>query len=53
MKHLGIKSIIVYSNDDPELTLTNFTAKSKLCKIGFYMGKCDIDGFFGNYCRFL
>ena len=26
-------------------------ARSKFCKIGFYMGKCDNDGFFGNYCK--
>ena len=29
MKHPGIKSIIVYSKDDPELTLTYFMARSK------------------------
>ena len=22
----------------------------KFCNLGFYMGKCDNDGFFGNYC---
>ena len=27
MKHWGIKTIIVYSNGDPELTLTYFTAR--------------------------
>ena len=52
MKHLGIKSIVVYSDGDPELILTYFTARSKFCKIGFYMGKYDKDEFFGNYCRF-
>ena len=24
--------------------------KVKVCKLGFYMGKCDNDGLFGNYC---
>ena len=24
--------------------------KVKFCILGFYMGKCDNDGFFGNYC---
>ena len=28
MNHLGIKSFIVYSNGDPELTLAYFTARS-------------------------
>ena len=28
MKHQGIGSIIAYSNDDPELTLTYFMARS-------------------------
>ena len=32
-KHRGIKSIIIYSNDDPQLTLTYFTARSKF--VGF------------------
>ena len=29
MKHRGIKFIIVYRNDDPQLTLTYFIARSK------------------------
>ena len=48
MKHRGIKSNIVCSNGDPELTLTYFTARSN-----FVSGKCDNDGFFGNYCKLL
>ena len=31
------------------LILTYFTARSKIAT-GFYMGKCDNDRFFGNYC---
>ena len=50
MMHWGIKSIIVYSNDDPELTLT-YLQQGRNCNLGFYIGKCDNDGFFENYCR--
>ena len=47
--HLGLRPIIVCSNYEPVLTLTYFMARSNF-RIGFYMGKCDNDGFFGNYC---
>ena len=30
MQHLGLRSIIVCSNDDPGFTLTYFTARSKV-----------------------
>ena len=30
MKHLGLQPVIVCSNDDPEVTLTYFTARSNL-----------------------
>ena len=26
-----------------------FNSKVKICNLGFYLGKCDNDGFFGNY----
>ena len=35
------------------ITLANldiFYSMVKFCKLGFYMGKSDNDGFFGNYC---
>ena len=41
MKHQRPKLFIFCSNYDPEV---------KFCNLGFYMGKCDNDGFFGNYC---
>ena len=43
MKHQVIKSIIIYSNGDPELTLTYSTARSNFV-IYTFMGKCDNDG---------
>ena len=35
MKHRGIKPIIVYSNDDPDLTLTYFRARSNFVTKAF------------------
>ena len=31
-------------------TLDIFYSKVKFCNFGFYMGKCDNDGYFRNYC---
>ena len=39
MKHMGLQPIIVCSNDDPGLTLTNFTARSNLVTLAFYRKK--------------
>ena len=47
------KSLIFCSHYDPGLTLTFFYGKVKFCNLGFYMGKYDNDGFFGEkiaYC---
>ena len=37
----------MYANYDPGLTLTYFTARSNFAT-GFYIEKCDSDGFLGN-----
>ena len=34
----------------PLIDLDLFYGKVKFCNLGFYMGKCDNDRFFGNYC---
>ena len=49
MYHQGLQPIIVCSNDDPGVTFTYFTARSKLVT-GFSMGKSENSGFFSNYC---
>ena len=49
MKYQRPKPFITYANYDPGLTLTYFMATSIL-QLRLYMGKCDIDGFFGIYC---
>ena len=46
MKYQRPKPLIICTNYDPGLTLTYFTARSNL-QLRLYMGKCDIDGFFG------
>ena len=43
------KPFIICANYDTGLTLTYFTVTSNL-QIRLYMGKCDIDGFFGIHC---
>ena len=50
MKYQKPKPFIICANYDPELTLIYmyFTARSNL-QLRLYMGKCDIDGFFGIY----
>ena len=50
IKHQRPNPLIMCANYDPGLTLTYFTASSDFCNLGFYIGKCDNDGFFGNYC---
>ena len=49
VKHLRFGPIIFCSNDNSGLPSTYFMARSKYCKLGFYIEKCD-NGFFGNYC---
>ena len=34
----------------PRVDLDLFYGKVKFCNIGFYIEKCNSDGFFGNYC---
>ena len=36
----------------PWVDLDLFFGKVKFCNLGFYIKKCDSDGFFGNYCNF-
>ena len=50
MKYQRPKPFIICANYDPGLTLTYFTA-GQICILTFYMGKCEIDGFFGIYCN--
>ena len=50
MLHRGLQPIIVCSNDDPRMTLAYFTARLIFENIGFYMGKGENNGYFGNYC---
>ena len=38
MLHLGLRVIILCSNDDPRLTLTNFTAISNVVFLEFIRG---------------
>ena len=45
----GLLPIIVYINDDPGVTLTYFTARSKFENLGFSIGKGENSGFFRNY----
>ena len=42
MLHRGIQPIIVYSNDDPRVTLTYFTAMSNLVSLAFLWKKVKI-----------
>ena len=39
IQHQGLKLYTVYTNDDPGLTLTYFTAKSNGSPIRYIMGK--------------
>ena len=39
MKHRGLQHIIVYSNDDPGVTLTYFMARSNLVILAFLWEK--------------
>ena len=45
MVALGLQPIIVYSNDDPRVTLTYFTAWSNLVILAFLWGKSENSGF--------
>ena len=42
--------IIVCSNDDSGVTLTNFTSRSNLVTLAFSIRKSENSGFFRNYC---
>ena len=54
MYYWGLQPIIDYSNDDPGLTLTYFTARSNFeTLLGFSIGKIENSGFFRNYCSLL
>ena len=46
MKHRGLQPIIVYSNDDPRVTLTYFTARTNLVVWAFLWEKSENSGFF-------
>ena len=37
----------------PWVDLDLFFGNVKFSNLGFYIEKCDIDGFFGNYCSLL
>ena len=50
MKHQGLQPILVYSNDDPRVTLAYFTARSNLVILALLLEKSDNSGFFRNYC---
>ena len=49
LKYQRPEPFIICANYDPGLTLTYFTARPNL-QLRLYVGKCDIDGFFGIYC---
>ena len=46
MDHRGLQPIIVYSNDDPQVTFDLFYGKVKFGYLGFSMGKSENCGFF-------
>ena len=46
MKHQRFNLITFCSNDNLVLILTYFTARSNFATTGFYMEKCDNDGYF-------
>ena len=50
MWHQGLKPIIVYTNDDPGLTLTLIYGTVKFGYLGYSIGKSENSGFFRNYC---
>ena len=50
MKNQRPNSFIICANYYLWVDLDLFYGKVKFCNLGFYMGKCDNDGFFGNYC---
>ena len=49
MQHRVLEYYQIFSNDDPGLTLTYFTAN--LVPYAFVWGKGKYNGFFRNYCR--
>ena len=51
MQHWVLAYYQVYSNDDPGLTLTYFTARSNLVPYAFVWEKGKTMDFFRNYCR--
>ena len=46
MDDRGLQPIIVYSNDDPQVTFDLFYGKVKFGYLGFSMGKSENCGFF-------
>ena len=47
---LGPGISLFFSNDDHGLTFDLLYDNVTFCKLIFYIGKCDNDGFLGNYC---
>ena len=50
MQHRVLKYFQTYSNDDPGLTLTYFSARSNLVSYAFVWEKSKTIDFFRNYC---
>ena len=50
LQHQGLKLYKVYINDDPELTLTYFTARSNLVAYTFELGKVLQSHLMGKTC---
>ena len=48
MQHRVLEYYQIYSNDDPGLTLTYFTARSNLVPYAFVLEKDNV--YFSNYC---
>ena len=49
MQHQGLLSIVVYSKDDPGLTLTYFTTRSNFSTLPFLLENGN-SGYLINYC---
>ena len=48
IKHWKLNPILFCSNNNPGVDLELFYVKVKIGNLGFYMGKCDFDGFSEN-----
>ena len=51
MLHRGLQPIIVYSNDDPRVSLTDFTARINLVILAFLWEKSENSGFLAHLSR--